>query len=200
MAGKKSADPGTTRDVSETTSVGKTITQTFKNRMSRGKLAQNARNDETVAMTSQGRRTGSTTQPSSQPKVEVRKVPGAKSRRARLRISRIDPWSVMKTALLFGVAGWIMFIVASFIVFTVLEMTGLYEAINSTVEQIFASPEQSEDFNIQDYVNTTRGTALAALVGAVNVVIITALATIFAFLYNLTAVVMGGIEVTMAED
>ncbi|MCL1906812.1 MAG: DUF3566 domain-containing protein [Propionibacteriaceae bacterium] len=122
------------------------------------------------------------------------------TRRARLRISRVDPWSVMKTALLFGVAGWIMFIVATWIVFAVLDMTGLYEAINDTVAQIFASPDRTEDFNIREYINTTRATALAALVGAVNVVIMTALATIFAFLYNLTAVVMGGIEVTMAED
>jgi len=121
------------------------------------------------------------------------------TRRARLRISRVDPWSVMKTALLFGVAGWIIFIVATWIIFTVLSMTGLYDAINSTVAQIFTAPG-ANPFNIEDYVNTTRATALAALIGAVNVVIVTALATIFAFLYNLSAAVMGGIEVTMAED
>ena len=121
-------------------------------------------------------------------------------RRARLRISRIDPWSVMKTSLLFGVAGWIIMIVATWAVFTVLNMTGLYEAINSTVAQVFASPDSVNTFNIKDYVNTTRATALAALVGAVNVIILTALATIFAFLYNLSATVMGGLEVTMAED
>ena len=143
--------------------------------------------------------------PKKPPKVEVTKAPprpksARQTRRARLRISRVDPWSVMKTALLFGVAGWIMFIVATWVVFTVLDMTGLYDAINSTIAQIFASPTNPDDFNIRDYVNTTRATALAALVGAVNVVIITALTTIFAFLYNLTAVVMGGIEVTMAED
>ncbi|MCL2736337.1 MAG: DUF3566 domain-containing protein [Propionibacteriaceae bacterium] len=130
----------------------------------------------------------------------VRPHTGHQTRRARLRISRVDPWSVMKTALLFAVAAWVIFIVATWVVFTVLDMTGLYDAINSTVAQIFASPGQTSTFNIKDYINTTRATALAALVGAVNVVIGTALATIFAFLYNLSAVVMGGIEVTMAED
>ena len=138
------------------------------------------------------------------PKVESKKQPTRPktrhSRRARLRISRVDPWSVMKTALLFSVAGWIIFIVATWVVFTVLDQTGLYGAINDTVAQIFASPDATATFNIQEYVNTTRATAIAALVGAVNVVIMTALATIFAFLYNLSAVVMGGIEVTMAED
>ena len=138
------------------------------------------------------------------PRPEAKKQPPRPktrhSRRARLRISRVDPWSVMKTALLFSVAGWIIFIVATWVVFTVLDQTGLYGAINDTVAQIFASPDAASTFNIQDYVNTTRATAIAALVGAVNVVILTALATIFAFLYNLSAVVMGGIEVTMAED
>ena len=122
------------------------------------------------------------------------------SRRARLRISRVDPWSVMKTALLFGVAAWIIFIIATWIVFTVLGMTGLYDAINSAFTQIFSSPDVATAFDVQNYINTTRATALAALIGAVNVIITTALATIFAFLYNLSAVVMGGIEVTMAED
>jgi len=138
------------------------------------------------------------------PRPEAKKQPPRPktrhSRRARLRISRVDPWSVMKTALLFSVAGWIIFIVATWVVFTVLDQTGLYGAINDTVAQIFASPGAASTFNIQDYVNTTRATAIAALVGAVNVVILTALATLFAFLYNLSAVVMGGIEVTMAED
>jgi len=122
------------------------------------------------------------------------------TRKARLRISRVDPWSVMKTALLFGVAGWIILVVAVWVVFTVLDMTGIYSAINDTVAQVFASPTSGSQFNIKDYVNTTRATALAALIGAVDVILLTALATIFAFLYNLSANVMGGVEVTLAED
>jgi hypothetical protein len=106
----------------------------------------------------------------------------------------------MKITLLFAVAGWIIFIVATFVSFSVLDGTGLYDSINGAIAQVFTTPGSANTFNIKDYVNTTRATALAAVVGAVNVVIITALATIFAFLYNLAATVMGGIEVTMAED
>ncbi|MDR2931090.1 MAG: DUF3566 domain-containing protein [Propionibacteriaceae bacterium] len=122
------------------------------------------------------------------------------SRRARLRVARVDPWSVMKISLLFAVAGWIILIVATWVVFVVLDRTGLYDAINSSVTTIFSSSQSSQPFKIQQYVNTTRATAVAALIGAVNVVIMTALATIFAFLYNLAATVMGGIEVTLSED
>ena len=122
------------------------------------------------------------------------------TRKARLRISRVDPWSVMKTSLLFGVAGWIILVVAAWVIMTVLDKTGLYAAINSTFAQVFAQPGAVDQFDIKDYVNTTRVTALAAAVGGVNVILLTALATVFAFLYNLSANVMGGIEVTLAED
>jgi hypothetical protein len=138
--------------------------------------------------------------PPSQPVPQSKARQTRQARRARLRISRIDPWSVMKTFLLFGVAGWIIVIVATWVTFTVLDGTGMYDVINDTVATIFASPEAVDQFNVRAHVNTTRATAVAALVGAVNVIIMTALATIFAFLYNLSAVVMGGIEVTMAED
>jgi len=202
-------------------SLGKNIVRSFKNRSKR--MKGNAPVDQTAPMTvpevsapevapeapaAPDAYLPVETKPVSvalvPPKAEANKQPPRPktrhSRRARLRISRVDPWSVMKTALLFSVAGWIICIVATWVVFTVLDQTGLYSAINDTIAQIFASPDSADTFNIQDYINTTRATALAALVGAVNVVILTALATIFAFLYNLSAVVMGGIEVTMAED
>jgi len=206
-------------------SLGKNIVRSFTNRSKRMRSTQPAVEvtpiDETAPMAAQPQMAAQAqmSQPDTYLPVEAPKpasvppaVPKADpakqpprpktrhSRRARLRISRVDPWSVMKTALLFSIAGWIIFIVATWVVFTVLDQTGLYGAINDTVAQIFASPDATATFNIQDYINTTRATAIAALVGAVNVVILTALATIFAFLYNLSAVVMGGIEVTMAED
>jgi hypothetical protein len=127
--------------------------------------------------------------------------PSAKSRqtrKARLRVARVDPWSVMKTSLLFGVAGWIMLVVAVFVVFYVIDQTGLYEAVNKMVASVFSS--EDAPFDVTLYVNTSRAVGVATLVGALDVVIITALATIFAALYNLAANVMGGVEITLAED
>jgi len=197
---KDSAD-----DAKSKPNLGKNIVRSFTNRSKRMKSEKPIVVEETApgfvppATESTGTVSVPLTTPKEEPKKQVRPKT-RRSRRARLRISRVDPWSVMKIALLFSVAAWIIFIVATWVVFTVLESTGLYGAINKTVAQVFASPDATATFNIQDYINTTKATALAALVGAVNVVIMTALATIFAFLYNLSAVVMGGIEVTMAED
>jgi len=123
-----------------------------------------------------------------------------RTRRARLRISRIDPWSVMKTSLLFGIAGGIIFVVATYVLMSVIEATGLFTAINSMVKDVLASPTDTTTFDITTYINTQRATGLAALIGAIDVVIFTALATVFSFLYNLSATMLGGLEITLAED
>lgn len=123
-----------------------------------------------------------------------------RTRKARLRISRVDPWSVMKTALLFGIAGGIIFVVATYVVMSVVESTGVYQAINQVVGSMLTSPTDTTPFSIETYINTRRATGLAALIGAVDVVIFTALATVFSFLYNLSATMLGGLELTLAED
>lgn len=123
-----------------------------------------------------------------------------RTRRARLRISRIDPWSVMKTSLLFGIAGGIIFVVATYVVMSVIQATGLFDAVNQMVKDILASPSDTTTFDITTYINTKRATGLAALIGAIDVVIFTALATVLSFLYNLSATMLGGLEITLAED
>lgn len=123
-----------------------------------------------------------------------------RTRRARLRISRIDPWSVMKTSLLFGIAGGIIFVVATYVLMSVVEATGLFAAVNSVVKDVLSSPTDTQAFDITTYINTKRATGLAALIGAIDVVIFTALATVFSFLYNLSATMLGGLEITLAED
>jgi hypothetical protein len=123
-----------------------------------------------------------------------------RTRRARLRISRIDPWSVMKTSLLFGIAGGIIFVVATYVLMSVVEATGLFTAVNSVVKDVLSSPTDTQAFDITTYINTKRATGLAALIGAIDVVIFTALATVFSFLYNLSATMLGGLEITLAED
>ena len=123
-----------------------------------------------------------------------------RTRKARLRIARVDPWSVMKTALLFGIAGGIIFVVATYVVMSVIESTGVYQAINQVVADMLTAPTDTSPFSIETFVNTRRVTGLAALIGAVDVVIFTALATVFSFLYNLSATMLGGLEITLAED
>jgi hypothetical protein len=134
------------------------------------------------------------------PEAAPLKSSGAKpSRRARLRLSRVDPWSVMKTAFLLSIAFAIVTIVAVMIVWSVLGAAGVWESINESVKNVIGG-EEAKDFNVEDYVGMSRVLGFTMLVSVIDVVLITAIATLGAFLYNMSAALLGGIEVTLAED
>ena len=120
-------------------------------------------------------------------------------RRARLRLTRIDPWSVMKTAFLLSIAFGIVTVVSVLMVWTVLGTAGVWDSINSTVQNILGG-ESSSGFDITDYIGTSRVIGFTMLVAVIDVVLLTAIATLGAFLYNMAAALLGGIEVTLAED
>lgn len=121
-----------------------------------------------------------------------------RTRKARLRIVRFDPWSVMKTAFLFSIAFGIIFWVSTLIVWNVIESSGMFETVDQMVNQVLGTGEQT--FHVNTYIGRDRVLGLTALLSAINIVLVTALATLFAFLYNLAASLLGGLEVTLAED
>lgn len=128
--------------------------------------------------------------------------PGAahRTRKARLRLSRLDPWSVMKTSFLFSIAAGIMLVVAVYAVWVVLSTSGLFSSVNGIVAAVLSSPGDTTPFRVENYLSTQRVTGAAAVIAVVDVALFTALATLGSFLYNLAATMLGGLEVTLAED
>ena len=125
---------------------------------------------------------------------------GRRTRKARLRLSRIDPWSVMKTSFLFSIAAGIMLVVAVYVIWTVLSTSGLFDSVNEIVASVVSTPGDTTPFRIEEYINTQKVMGVSALIACVDVVIFTALATLGSFLYNLAATMLGGLEITLAED
>lgn len=121
-----------------------------------------------------------------------------KTRKARLRLSRVDPWSVMKTSFLFSIAFGIILVVVTAVLWRVVEGSGALDSVNSTMNQLIG--DANTKFEIRTYINSGRIVGLAAVLAAVDVLILTAVSTLFAFLYNLAATVIGGLEVTLSED
>ena len=134
--------------------------------------------------------------PAAKPKVGVAR----RTRKARLRLSRLDPWSVMKTSFLFSIAAGIMLVVAVYSIWTVLGTSNLFESINQMVASVVSTPGDTTPFRIEEYINTQKVMGVTALIACVDVVILTALATLGSFLYNLAATMLGGLEITLAED
>lgn len=126
-------------------------------------------------------------------------VRGRGPRRARLRLTRVDPWSVMKTAFLLSIAFGVVTVVSVAMVWQVLGAAGVWDSINSTIQESIGGPDTA-NLDVEDYVGTSRVLGFTMLVAAVDVVLLTAIATLGAFLYNMAAALLGGVEVTLAED
>jgi len=122
-----------------------------------------------------------------------------RTRKARLKLTRIDPWSVMKLAFALSIALAIVTVVAVAIVWSVLDAAGVWESINTSVGTVLSEDNETQ-FDVTDYVGTSRVLGLTTIVAAANVVLLTAIATLAAFLYNLAASLLGGLEITLAED
>lgn len=118
-----------------------------------------------------------------------------KPRRARLRLTQVDAWTVMKTSFLLSIALGIVSVVAVAIVWLVLGAAGVFDSMNDTVQTLLGN-----DFRIQDYIGTGRILGFTMILAVVDVVLLTAIATLAAFLYNLSATLLGGVEVTLTED
>jgi hypothetical protein len=123
-----------------------------------------------------------------------------RTRKARLRLSRLDPWSVMKTSFLFSIAAGIMLVVAVYAIWTVISTSGLFDSMNEIVRSVVSTPGDTTPFRVQEYINTQKVMGVTALIAVVDVLIFTAVATLGSFLYNLAATMLGGLEVTLAED
>ncbi|PZR53226.1 DUF3566 domain-containing protein [Xylanimonas oleitrophica] len=117
-------------------------------------------------------------------------------RRVRLTVSRIDPWSVMKLAFLLAVAIGIMTVVATAVFWYVIDGLGVF----ATVQDFVNDAVGNETVNVTQFVEFDRMVSLSTLVAVINMVLLTAIATIMAILYNITAALVGGVHVTLTDD
>ena len=114
------------------------------------------------------------------------------ARRARLLVRHVDPWSTLKFSFVLAVAMFFVWLVAIGVLYGVLDGMGVFEQINGLYDEVSGNGGDSL-FSPGLVLGT------AALVGVVNIVLFTALATIGSFVYNICSDLVGGIEITLAE-
>jgi hypothetical protein len=123
-------------------------------------------------------------------------VAGNGPRRVRLSVSRVDPWSVMKLAFLLSVAIGFIIVVATMVVWYVLNDMGTF----ATIQSFMSDTIGPQAVNLMQFVKFDRVVSLSVLIAIVNVVLMTALATIMAILYNITAALVGGVHLTLTDE
>ncbi|WTY68673.1 DUF3566 domain-containing protein [Streptomyces sp. NBC_01410] len=131
------------------------------------------------------------------PRTGARTTP--RTRKARLRVAKADPWSVMKVSFLLSIALGICTVIASAVLWMVMDAMGVFSTVGGTISEATGSNE-SNGFDLQSFLSLPRVLIFTSVIAVIDVVLATALATLGAFIYNLSAGFVGGVELTLAED
>lgn len=121
--------------------------------------------------------------------------PSRGPRRASLQVKRVDPWSVLKLALVLSIALFFVWMIAVAVLYGVLDGMGVWDQLNGT----FTELTQADKAASEPLISAGRVFGVAAAIGLINVVLLTALATVAAFIYNVASDFAGGVEVTLSE-
>jgi hypothetical protein len=128
----------------------------------------------------------------------VKPAPKAKVRRARLLVSKVEPWSVLKMAFLLSVALGIVTVVAAIVLWTVLDLTGIFDQVDSLLGTLAGS--EGAGFELKKVASLGQVASFATIIAVINVVLLTALSMLSAVLYNIAATLVGGVGVTLTDD
>jgi hypothetical protein len=116
-------------------------------------------------------------------------------RQAALQLKRLDPWSVLKLALVLAVVLFFIWLVAVGVLYGVLDGMGVWDRLNGTYADLVSGEAQTGN----TLISAGRVFGLAAVVGAINSLLFAVAVTVGAFVYNVSADLVGGIEVTLSE-
>ncbi|MFE7131916.1 DUF3566 domain-containing protein [Streptomyces sp. NPDC057638] len=122
-----------------------------------------------------------------------------RTRKARLRVAKADPWSVMKVSFLLSIALGICTVIAAAVLWMVMDAMGVFSTVGGTISEATGSTD-SNGFDLQSFLSLPRVLIFTSVIAVIDVVLATALATLGAFIYNLSAGFVGGVELTLAED
>ncbi|MBO0848000.1 MAG: DUF3566 domain-containing protein [Pseudonocardia sp.] len=118
---------------------------------------------------------------------------GRRPRQANLQLKRLDPWSVLKIALVLAVVVYLVWMVAVGVLYGVLNGIGVWDRLNGQYADLVA--EQGG----QRLISAGRVFGVAALIGAANSLLVAVGLSVGAFIYNVAADLVGGIELTLSE-
>jgi ABC-type Fe3+ transport system permease subunit len=114
-------------------------------------------------------------------------------------VAKADPWSVMKVSFLLSIALGICTVVAAAVLWMVMDAMGVFSTVGGTISEATGSND-SNGFDLQSFLSLPHVLMFTSIIAVIDVVLATALATLGAFIYNLSAGFVGGVELTLAED
>ncbi len=117
------------------------------------------------------------------------------TKQVRLKLVYIDFWSSVKLSFLVAICLAVVTIVATFLIFTVLNQTGVFDKANALYTDIAGTSA-----DLKSFLSIANVMGFAVIVAILNTVVITALGAIFAVLYNLSVKITGGLLVGFTNN
>ena len=106
-----------------------------------------------------------------------------------LSLTRVDAWSVAKVTFMLSIAVAIIQVVASAIVWVLLDVVGVFSQITQIVS---STGLDAGGFDLKNVLSLTTVVS--------GVTIFSMLATIAALIYNVVSSLVGGVHVTLGDD
>jgi hypothetical protein len=126
-----------------------------------------------------------------------RKSPKAvATKQVRLKLVYVDFWSTVKLAFLVAVSLGIVLVVATILIYLVLQSTGIFTLLDSVLVDVLSD----DNFSISESFSLLQVSMFSLVVAALNIVVGTALGAINSILYNLSVRLTGGLLVGFTNN
>jgi len=118
------------------------------------------------------------------------------TKQVRLRLVYVDFWSSVKLSFLIALAGSIVIVVATMLVWIILNQTGVFTQLDKLLQDVTGQT----DYSIMDQFSLGQVMGFSIVVGMLNVVVGTVLGAIVSILYNLSVRITGGLLVGFTNN
>jgi hypothetical protein len=125
-------------------------------------------------------------------------APEVRARHAHLYVTHLDPWSVMKNAVMLSLAIAVVMVIAVTVLWSLLALGGTLDALTRTITDIAGGGADTID--AANLFSFSRVIGVTAVLALLEVILISALTTLFAFMYNISVGITGGLQVTLTDD
>ncbi|MFE4949184.1 DUF3566 domain-containing protein [Leifsonia sp. NPDC056665] len=118
------------------------------------------------------------------------------AKQVRLKLVYVDFWSTVKLSFLAGICLAIIAIVGTFLIWTVLDRTGIFDQLNGLVKDVSGA----SGGDLRSVLGLGQVMGFSLVVGILDIVVVTALGAVFALLYNLSVKITGGLLVGFTNN
>ncbi|KGF05701.1 hypothetical protein HMPREF1631_05595 [Arcanobacterium sp. S3PF19] len=123
-----------------------------------------------------------------------RRVVGIRS--VHMTVSRIDPWSALKLSFLISVAIGIMMVIAAIVLWLLLD--GMH--VWSNIDGLLKTLNSEELLKLGQFLEFGRMIPFAVVAAVLEVVLMTLFGGVFALVFNLVALLVGGFKITVTDE